>query len=72
MLLQNVKSVEAAYGTEVLSVSVSCRYVERMLQNPRVRVFLKARHPEILGELQSLIDSVHAELESSQIASMQG
>jgi hypothetical protein len=68
MLLQSVKSVESMYGTEVLAVSVSCRYVERILGNANVRAYLKTKHAEILAELQSIVDSVRVELEAPQAA----
>jgi RepB plasmid partitioning protein/ParB/Sulfiredoxin domain len=72
MLLQSVKSVEAVYGTEVLAVSVSCRYVERILRNAKARAYLNTKHAEILAELQSIVDSVRAELEAPQAAGRAG
>jgi ParB-like chromosome segregation protein Spo0J len=57
-LLRNLEGVEASYGTEVLTLSISCRYVDRMLANGRIRGYLQKHHPEIARELETLVASV--------------
>jgi ParB-like chromosome segregation protein Spo0J len=54
-LVKNLKIVEASYGIDVLTLSVSCRYVNRLLVNDKVHSYLSERHPEICEELESLI-----------------
>ena len=56
-LLENVKAVEARYGEEALTLSVCCRYVEKLLKSKAVVQYLTTRHSEVLGELQSLVAS---------------
>jgi len=61
-LLRDLKSVEASYGTEVLALSVSCRYVARILANSKVRHYIEGRFPDILSELDAVIASVESQL----------
>jgi ParB-like chromosome segregation protein Spo0J len=60
-LLENVKMVESSYGGEALTLSVCCRYINRLLGNVRIATFLKTRHTDVLEELQSLVSSFHEE-----------
>jgi hypothetical protein len=60
-LLKDLKNVEASYGTDVLSFTVSCRYVEKLLGSARVRYELESRYPEILHELTSLLRAMESE-----------
>jgi hypothetical protein len=59
-LLHNLKAVEESYGTDVLALGVSCRYVSRILANEKVRHYIEGRYPDILGELQAVVASVEA------------
>jgi len=61
-LLRDLKSVEATYGTEVLALSVSCRYVARILANSKVRHYIEGRFPDVLSELDAVIASVESQL----------
>ena len=53
-LLNNIKVVEASYGEEALTLSVCCRYLDRLLTNKTVLKYLEVRHSDVLVELQSL------------------
>ncbi len=64
-LLQNLKAVEQSYGTEVLTLSVSCRYLNTLLTNTRIRKHLAKQHSEILGELKSVVASARLDLSRS-------
>lgn len=64
-LLENVKAVESSYGGEALTLSVCCRYISRLLSNGSISKFLLTRHADVLGELQSLVSSFHAESANS-------
>jgi hypothetical protein len=57
-LLRDLKRVETSYGTDVLALSVSCRYVGRILANEKVRNYIEGRFPDILSELEAVIASV--------------
>ena len=54
-LLKNLKSVEESYGTDVLALTVSCGYIDRLLQNPKVTRYLNRNHTDILRTLQQLL-----------------
>jgi len=57
-LFRDFKSAEASYGTDVLELSVACRYITRVLDNAKVRHYIEGRFPEILTELEGVIASV--------------
>jgi RepB plasmid partitioning protein/ParB/Sulfiredoxin domain len=54
-LLRDFKAVEQSYGTDVLSLTVVCAYVERLLGNAKVERHLSRRHPDILETLRSTV-----------------
>jgi hypothetical protein len=57
-LLQSMKSVEQSYGTDILTLSISCGFIARLLKNVKVERHLEKYHPDILTELRSLIADV--------------
>ena len=61
-LLRDLKRVETSYGTDVLALSVSCRYVGRILANEKVRNYIEGRFPDVLGELEAVVASVESNL----------
>ena len=54
-LLRDLKSVEESYGTDVLTLTVSFGYFERLLGNPRIERYLERNHLDILQTLQKLV-----------------
>jgi ParB-like chromosome segregation protein Spo0J len=60
-LLRDLKRVETSYGTDVLALSVSCRYVGRMLANEKVRSYIEGRFPDILRELEAVVASAESQ-----------
>jgi hypothetical protein len=64
-LIREMRIAEDSYGTDVLTLTVSCRFVEKMLANDRVRSELTRRHADLLSELNSLIQSVESEHKSA-------
>ena len=54
-LLKDLKSVEESYGTDVLALTVSCGYIDRLLQNPKIERYLSRNHMGILETLQQLL-----------------
>ena len=54
-LLKDLKSVEESYGTNVLALTVSCGYIDRLLQNPKIERYLSRNHMDILETLQQLL-----------------
>ncbi len=61
-LFQNARAVEESYGTEVLTLSVCCRYVQRLLANTTVHAFIQEKYHEILVELEGLLAAVESEV----------
>ena len=58
LLVRELKAVEESYGTDMLTLSIACGYVERLLSNSRVEKHLDKHHPDILGELRTLLAAV--------------
>jgi hypothetical protein len=54
-LLRDLKSVEESYGTDVLTLTVTCGYLDRLLKNPKIERYLARHHAEILQTLQKLL-----------------
>lgn len=60
-LLRDLKAVEDSYGTDILVLTVSCRYIERLLENGRVERHLSKHHSDILNALRALLSEVSPE-----------
>jgi hypothetical protein len=54
-LLRDLKSVEESYGMDVLTLTVACGYLDRLLKNSKIERYLARHHLEILQTLQNLI-----------------
>lgn len=54
-LLRDLKSVEESYGTDVLTLTVSVGYIERLLANAKITRYLERNHFDILQTLQRLV-----------------
>ena len=61
LLVHDLKSAEASYGTDVLELSVTCRYVSNLLANGKVRHYIEGRFPDILAELEAVIALVESD-----------
>jgi hypothetical protein len=57
-LLRDLKSVEESYGTDVLTLTVSCGYLEKLLKNLKIERYLSRHHGEILQTLQQILAEV--------------
>jgi len=58
LLLRDLKAVEDSYGTDILLLSVSCRYIERLLGNANIERYLSKWHPDTLNALRGLLSEV--------------
>jgi hypothetical protein len=54
-LLRDLKSVEESYGTDVLTLTVACAYLDRLLKNPKIERYLARHHVDIFPALQKLL-----------------
>jgi RepB plasmid partitioning protein/ParB/Sulfiredoxin domain len=68
-LIRDMKAVENSYGTDVLTLSIACGYVERLLGNSRVEKHLDKHHSDIAAELRSLLAEVKPERAAKSQAS---
>jgi hypothetical protein len=57
-LLRDLKSVEESYGTDVLTLTVSCGYLEKLLKNQKIERYLSRHHGDILQTLQQILTEV--------------
>jgi RepB plasmid partitioning protein/ParB-like nuclease domain len=60
-LVRDLKAVEDSYGTDILLLTVSCRYVQRLLENNRLERHLAKHHPDILNTLRGLLSEIGPE-----------
>ena len=54
-LLRDLKSVEESYGTDILTLTVACGYLDRLLKNTKIERYLARHHIDILHTLQKLL-----------------
>jgi ParB-like chromosome segregation protein Spo0J len=54
-LLRDLKAVEDSYGADVLTLTVSCGYLERLLENSKVTKYLERNHLDTLRALRALL-----------------
>jgi hypothetical protein len=61
-LVRDLKAIEKSYGTDMLTLAVSLKYVERIISNTNVRGYLEKACPETLTLLSGLLqDKSHGE-----------
>jgi hypothetical protein len=60
-LVRDLKAVEDSYGTDILLLTVSCRYVQRLLENDRLERYLTKHNPDILNTLRGLLSEIGRE-----------
>jgi hypothetical protein len=68
-LLHHAREVEASYGVEALTLSVCCRYLEKVLLNPRILQYLSKQHAEKLDELRGIVNSFQKGIGAERAAS---
>lgn len=54
-ILRDLKSVEESYGTDVLTLTVSCGYLDRLLSNPAIDRYLARHHTDILQTIKTML-----------------
>jgi ParB-like chromosome segregation protein Spo0J len=60
MLVRNLKTIETSYGTDILTLTVSCAYVEQLLACAKVVRYMERNHGGLLGTLQLLASETRA------------
>ncbi len=69
VLLRDYQSVEATYGKEVLTLSVFCAHLKRLLGRERIARYLGKRHPDLFEQVQRVVSEMSAEGEAGAIKS---
>jgi RepB plasmid partitioning protein/ParB-like nuclease domain len=54
-LIQNLKAIEETYGTDVLTLTVACAYLERLFNEEKPRLYLERHHSGPLETLKTII-----------------
>jgi ParB-like chromosome segregation protein Spo0J len=54
-LTQDFKALETSYGDDVLHLVIASGYLSRLVGNPEIERYLRARHGEILDEFRAII-----------------
>jgi hypothetical protein len=54
-LLRDLKTVEESYGTDVLTLTVACGYLDRLLKNSKIERYMGRNHADILQTIQTLL-----------------
>jgi hypothetical protein len=54
-LVHLLADVPVSLPTDMLDLTVCCRYAESLLKNPRVKKYLIKHHPEKLHDLEALL-----------------
>jgi hypothetical protein len=59
-LVRNLKAVERTYGTDILTLTVACSYVEKLLGEEKIARYLARHHEGVLGTLTALTSEVRS------------
>lgn len=54
-LLKHADSIKAHYGDDVLTLTTTCKYVERLLANVRVHRYLSKNHEDTLAAIEQVV-----------------
>jgi hypothetical protein len=54
-LLKHADSIKAHYGDDILKLTTTCRYVERLLANTRVHRYLTKHHEDTLTAIEQVL-----------------
>ena len=57
-LIQNLRAIEESYGMDVLTLTVSCAYFERLLSQAAIARYLTQHHPGPLETLATIVGDV--------------
>ena len=57
-LIQNLRAIEETYGTDVLTLTVSCAFLERLLSDPNIARYLDQHHPGPMQTLKAIVSDM--------------
>lgn len=61
VILRDLKDVEANYGEDIVTLTVSCRYAARLLANDRISKYLRKCQADVMGEVQAVLTAVESD-----------
>src|SRR5580698_9770221 len=59
-LIQNLKAIEETYGTDVLTLTVTCAYLDRLFSEEKITHYLERHHPGPLETLKTIISGMRS------------
>ncbi len=57
-LIQNLKAIEETYGTDVLTLTVVCAYLDRLFGGEKIPRYLERNHPGPLETLKTIMSAM--------------
>jgi hypothetical protein len=57
-IIQNLKAIEETYGTDVLTLTVTCAYLDRLFSEAKIKNYLDRHHPGPLETLMTIISDM--------------
>jgi len=57
-LIQNLRAIEETYGTDILTLTVACAYLERLLSDAKIGRYLDQHHPGTAQTLRTIISDM--------------
>jgi hypothetical protein len=57
-LIQNLKAIEETYGTDVLTLTVACAYLDRLFSEQKIELYLQRHHPGNLETLKTIVSTM--------------
>ena len=57
-LIQNLKAIEETYGTDVLTLTVACSYLDRLFGEDKISRYLERLHPGPFETLKTIISDM--------------
>ena len=70
-LIQNLKAIEETYGTDVLTLTVTCSYLDRLFGEDKISRYLERHHPGPLETLKTIISDLRPPSSLEKIAAAQ-
>jgi len=57
-LIQNLKAIEETYGSDVLTLTVACAYLDRLFEHEKILRYLDKNHPGPLETLRAIVSDI--------------
>jgi RepB plasmid partitioning protein/ParB-like nuclease domain len=54
-LIQKLKAIEETYGTDILTLTVACAFLDRLFSEQKIELYLQRHHPGNLETLKTIV-----------------